>query len=158
MIAGTGNAVAAAPVNQILEVVLVKDGQTIDAGRTVMKDQFGTVTPFVMTSGTEIGFGTRSKDGNTRQMSSNSKFVGRSIVVKPVAEESGKFRLSITATDTVSTGVDTVGPTDCPSQVVKTSGLEVKDVSATIADDETVDVPLGNPHYQLRLTLKAASE
>ncbi|TDN59017.1 hypothetical protein [Paraburkholderia sp. BL10I2N1] len=127
-------------------------------GTTILKDQFGNETPFVISDGTEIGYGTCSKDGTTLRLRSNSQFVGRSIVVKPVGQEGEKIRLSISATDTVSTGIDEVGPADCRSQVVKTAGLDVSNVAATIADGATVEVPLGDPHYQLRLKLKGDTQ
>jgi len=145
-------AATAAPQEQ-LDVVLYKDGHQIATGRTVIYDELFGQRPFVVSSGTNVGYGTCTKDAATTRVRSESIFVGHAIFIKPVAIDGEKARLSVSVLDTEFAGKHDVGPSDCHSEVVDVRGLDVKDVGVDVANGQTLEVPLGDAHYRLVLKL-----
>jgi hypothetical protein len=149
------NASAASPAQQI-DVSFYKDGRLVSAGTSIIADEVFGRKPFTYYSGTQVAFGTCHLEGETRRTQSESRFVGVSLVVKPVDVDASKARLSVTAQDTEFTGKHDVGTADCHSEVVDVKGLETKNVTVDVTDGQSVDVPLGDAHYRLVLKLRHA--
>jgi hypothetical protein len=145
--------VSAAPRAQ-LDVVFYKDGHEITTKRSYISDELFGQQPSAMSSGTEVGYETCTKDGPTTRVRSESVFVGHAIFIKPVAIDGEKARLSVSVLDTEFAGKHHVGPSDCRSEVVDVRGLDVKDVGVDVANGQTVEVPLGDVRYRLLLKLR----
>ncbi|NUX57998.1 hypothetical protein [Paraburkholderia youngii] len=148
------NASAASPAQQV-DVSFYKDGHLVSAGTSIIAHEFGQ-SPFAYSSGTHVGFGTCHLEGATMRLQSESRFVGLSLVVKPVDVDANRVRLSVTAQDTEFVGKRDVGTADCHSEVVDVKGLEATNVTLDVADGQSVDVPLGDAHYRLVLKLHHA--
>ncbi|OLL27234.1 hypothetical protein BTH42_33875 [Burkholderia sp. SRS-W-2-2016] len=150
-----GNASAAAPAQQI-DVSFYKDGHLVSAGTSIIAHEAFGRSPFAYSSGTHVGFGTCHLEGATMRLQSESRFVGLSLVVKPVDVDTNKARLSVTAQDTEFVGKRDSGTVDCHSEVVDVKGLEATDVTIDVVDGQSVDVPLGDARYRLVLKLHRA--
>jgi hypothetical protein len=143
----------ATPLRQQLDVALYKDGHQIAVGTTIIQDEIVGKAPFVISSGTHIGYGKCTKAGNTASLTSDSLFVGRAMFIDPVAVDATRAKLSVSVQDTEFVSKYEDGPADCRSETVSTKGLKVDKVIVDIADGQSVDVPLGDAHYRLALKL-----
>lgn len=141
------------PVRQQLDVNLFKDGHQIAMGSTIIADEISGKIPFVVSSGTHVGYGTCSKVGNTTTLKSEDLFVGRAMVISPVEIDGTRAKLSVSVQDTEFAGKHESGPSDCRSETVDSKGLKVANINVDIADGQTVEVPLGDAHYRLVLKL-----
>ena len=141
------------PVRQQLDTTLFKDGHQIAVGTSIIADEINGKAPFVVSSGTHVGYGTCTKVGDTTTLKSESVFVGRAIVISPVVVDATKAKLSVSVQDTEFVGKHEAGPSDCRSEIVDSKGLKVADINVDIADGQTVEVPLGDVHYRLVLKL-----
>lgn len=143
----------AAGDNHVLSISWYKDGKAILATKTILKDSFGSVTPYSTREGESVGYRVCKRVGDTQTLSALQQFVGRSLTVLPRAERDGMFVVSVSAEDTTYKGRHTEGNAECQSQVIDTSGLMAKDITVDLHNGQTVDVPLRDEHYSLRLTL-----
>ena len=151
---GVANAAPAVPHYELF-VALSHDGVTVTAARSIIRDSFGNVVPLHVSSGTSVGYGECTKTANGQNLESHQKFVGHLLQVVPTKVDGNAFDLSVTAADTVATGITKEGPADCVREIVHTSGLDVHDIVAHMNAGDTTTVPLGDPHYKLVLKLVA---
>jgi hypothetical protein len=149
----TGAHAEAPSVQQQLDVALYKDGHQIAMGTSIIKDEIVGKAPYAMRSGTEIGYGKCTKVGNATSLASDSVFVGLAMFIDPVVVDGTRAKLSVSVQDTEFVGKYEDGPADCRSETVSTKGLKVNKVVVDIADGQSIDVPLGDPHYRLALKL-----
>lgn len=153
-VCGAVHAATSAP-DYTLSVALSHDGTPLATSTSIIRDSLGNESPFLLASGQSIGYGECTKLANGIKLNARQKFVGRRVEVETKKSEGGSFDLVVSATDTVSTGIAKTGPAHCVSEVVKTSGLDVRDIAVHLDSGKTVDVPLGDPHYKLVLKLVA---
>ncbi|MEM5440389.1 hypothetical protein [Paraburkholderia diazotrophica] len=143
----------ATSLQQQLDVALYKDGHQIATGTSIIKDEIVGKAPYTMRSGTEIGYGKCTKVGNATSLASDSVFVGLAMFIDPVVVDGTRAKLSVSVQDPEFMGKHGDGPVDCRSETVSTKGLKVNKVIVDIADGQSIDVPLGDPHYRLALKL-----
>lgn len=144
---------AATPVTvQTLDVTWYKGGHLIDRGQHIVNDGSSLAT-YVRRSGEEIGYASCSGAAGSVRLSAEKKFVGRSLLIRPVSANAGKVQLSVSAIDTTLDGIRKTGAADCTSEVVDVHGYTASDIPVELADGQTVEVPLNNPQYRLVLSL-----
>ncbi|WP_321936175.1 hypothetical protein [Paraburkholderia sp. J8-2] len=146
---------APAVPNYELFVALSHDGATLTTARSIIRDSFGNVVPLHVSSGTSVGYGECAKTANGQSVTSHQKFVGHLVQVVPTKIDGTAFDLSVTAADTLATGITNEGPADCVRQVVHTKGLDVHDIVVHMNAGDTTEVPIGDAHYKLVLKLVA---
>ena len=141
------------PLRQEIDVALYKDGHQITVGTSIIADEFSGKKPFVLSSGTNIGYGACTKVSGGISLKSENVFVGRAVFIEPVEVAPGKAKLSVSVQDDEFTGRREVGPADCRSETIDTKGLRVEKINVDITDGQSLDVPLGDAHYRLTLKL-----
>lgn len=142
---------------QELDVAWFKDGHQIVAARQVINsDEIGP-NPLLYSSGEQVPSATCIGGGNSVKLKGEMVFVGRSLLVKPVAIDGDRAQLSVSTVDTTSVGSHQAGPADCRSLVVDVRGSSEKDIPVEISVGQTVDVPLKDAHYRLVLKLHDAA-
>lgn len=142
----------AAPWAQTLEVTWYKDGKVIDSGRHIIADASG-VSTYLHRSGQEVGYATCTVTPQQTKLTASSVFVGRSLLIKPVAIDLDNVRLSVSATDTMLDGKHKAGTASCTSEVVDVHGYSANDLAVQFTGAQTVEVPMNDPHYRLVLSL-----
>ncbi|MGP8486038.1 hypothetical protein ACT2FY_08570 [Paraburkholderia fungorum] len=147
---------AATPA-QILDIAWLKDGQQIEVAHHVIYSEAFGARPFAYSSGTSTAYGTCADDGRTKTKRSESLFVGRALLVKPIAIEASKAQLTVSAHDTTLEGMHLTGNPDCRTEVPDVRGLSEDDIHVDIPLGQTVDAPLKDSRYRLALTLRVMS-
>lgn len=142
----------AATTVQTLDVTWYKDGQVIDHGQHILNDGTSLAT-YQHRSGQEVGYANCTSAAGTTRLSAETKFVGRSLLIQPITANAGKVQLSVSAIDTALAGIRKIATADCTSEVVDVHGYTASDIPVELADGQTVEVPLNNPHYRVVLTL-----
>jgi hypothetical protein len=144
---------AATPVTvQTLDVTWYKGGQVIDKGQHIVNDGSSLAT-YLHRSGKDIGYASCTGAAGSIRLSAENKFVGRSLLIRPVSANAGKVQLSVSAIDTALDGIRKTETADCTSEVVDVHGYTASDIPVELADGQTVEVPLNNPQYRLVLSL-----
>lgn len=147
----------AATMPQELDIAWLKDGQQIQvASHLLFSEAFGA-SPFALFSGTSTPYATCAGDGPTRTVRSESLFVGRALLIKPITIDSSKAQLTVSARDTTLEGMHPAGTADCRSEVPDVHGLSENDIHVDVPVGQTVDVPLRDSRYRLTLTLRVIS-
>jgi hypothetical protein len=142
----------AAPLAQTLDITWYKDGKVIDSGRHIIADGSG-VSTYLHRSGQEIGYATCTSTPQETKLTSQSVFVGRSLLIKPVSIDLDNIGLSVSAIDTVSDGKHTTGTASCTSEVVDVQGYTATDIPVHLRGTQTVEVPMKDSRYRLVLSL-----
>ncbi|RZF24273.1 hypothetical protein EVC45_39565 [Paraburkholderia sp. UYCP14C] len=137
------NAQASATI-QTLNITWYKDGQIIDQGRHIVNDGTSLAT-YQHRGEQEVGYANCTSAAGTTRLSAETKFVGRSLLIRPVAVNAGKVQLSVSAIDTALDGIRKTGTAECTSEVVDVHGYTASEIPVELADGQTVEVPLNNP-------------
>jgi hypothetical protein len=145
------NAHAAATI-QTLDINWYKDGQVISRAQHIVDDGMSQ-TSFLQQSGKEVGYANCTGSAGAMRLSAEKMFVGRSLFIKPVSADAGKLQLSVSATDTALDGIRKTGTAECTSEVVDVHGYTASNIPVELADGQTVEIALKNPHYKLVLSL-----
>lgn len=147
------------PAEQQLSVSWLKDGNVIGSGTSTIYTPGEGFSPYVFQSGTSIGYGTCTRVGQNIKLQSQTQFVGRSLIIKPVSRMSDdKLRVTISVTDTSLNGKLLAGTDECRSEVLDVKGLSESDISVDIRDEQTVEVPFKDSRYRLVLRLRAVTQ
>jgi len=147
----------AATVPQYLDITWLKDGQQIAVARHLLYSETFGASPFALSSGTSTPYAACADDGPTKTVRSESLFVGRALLVKPITIDSNEAQLTVSARDTTLEGMHPAGTADCRSEVPVVHGLSADDIHVDVPVGETVDVPLRDSRYRLTLTLRVIS-
>jgi hypothetical protein len=137
----------------VLDVSWYKDGKLINGARHTLVDGM-PFSPVLKQHGQQVGYLQCTQTANQIDRRVQTAFVGQSLAVKPVMLDGDKARLLVSAMDTVFVGKHQIGTADCSSEVVDVSGYSQSDIAVDVADGQTVDVPLNDPHYQLKVSLR----
>jgi len=142
-------------VVRTLDIEWLKDGQTVASTTSVLQGHNDRLSPFLTQSGGQVGYVVCTRQGNGQSLVSKEKFVGRLLSIMPVSEADSGISVDVTAIDNKLVGMRDVTDGSCESKLADTTGLDVSGIRVTLRDGEPVDVPLGDPHYQLRLSLSS---
>jgi hypothetical protein len=143
----------AATTIEVLDVSWYKDGRLIDQGRHTLGGDGMPHSPGFTQRGEQVGYLQCTQTANQIDRRVKTAFVGRSLAVNPVTIDGDKAHLLISAMDTVLTSKHQIGTADCVSEVIDVSGYAQSDIAVDVTDGKTVDVPLSDPHYQLKVSL-----
>ncbi|CAD6559391.1 hypothetical protein ACFQ3P_32855 [Paraburkholderia sabiae] len=143
----------AATTIEVLDVSWYKDGKLIDGARHTLSGDGMPPQPVFKQRGQQVGYLQCTRTAIQIDRRVKTAFVGRSLAVTPVTFDGDKANLMISAMDTELTGKHEIGTADCVSEVLDVSGYSQSDIAVDVADGKTVDVPLSDPHYQLKVSL-----
>lgn len=142
-------------VVRTLDIQWLKDGQIVASGTSVLQGRGDRLSPFLTQTGGQVGYVVCTRQGNSQSLVSKEKFVGRLLSIMPVSDADGAISVDVTAIDNRLVGMRDVTVGSCESRLADTTGLDVSGIRVTLRDDAPVDVPLGDPHYQLRLSVSS---